>query len=354
MVIYKVGGAVRDQLLGIEPQEIDWVVTGSTPEAMLAQGYKQVGKDFPVFLHPKTKEEYALARIEKKTNEGHRGFSCFSDPSVTLEEDLKRRDLTINAIAESQDGRLIDPYQGKVDLENKVLRHISDAFIEDPLRILRVARFAARLPSFEVAPETQKLLKSMVENRMLSELTPERVWKELERALSEPCPDRFFEVLQACGANEVLWPLFENQIDQLGKYARYSNDVETRFAILFYGQPVDVVRSFVEQWKISKKYQAIAIIVANGALYMSDASESQEKLVKFLEKVDVKRRIYLVPQWLDVVAFSTSKKQAKWLKEAIDLFVNVDEAAVVRTCKDPKDIGPSLFEARKRALTSLF
>ena len=158
MKIYKVGGAVRDALLGITPKEIDWVVTGATPEIMIQKGFKQVGKDFPVFLHPETKEEYALARIERKTHEGHRGFECYSDPSVTLVDDLKRRDLTINAIAENADGEIIDPYEGRADIKHNLLRHVSEAFVEDPLRVLRIARFSARLSNFTVAPETMILL----------------------------------------------------------------------------------------------------------------------------------------------------------------------------------------------------
>jgi len=208
MQIYLVGGAVRDALLGKQAYDQDWLVVGATPEEMLAQGYQQVGKDFPVFLHPKTKEEYALARTERKVGAGYYGFEVFSDPSVTIEEDLIRRDLTINAMAQDADGNLIDPYAGLVDLENRILRHVSDAFSEDPLRVLRVARFAAKLASygFTLADETKRLMTAMVASGELSDLTPERVWQEVVKALKTTKPSVFFEVLDSVGAVEKLFP----------------------------------------------------------------------------------------------------------------------------------------------------
>jgi len=206
--IYLVGGAVRDGLLGIPIYDRDWVVVGSTSEQMLADGYQQVGKDFPVFLHPETKEEYALARTERKAGVGYHGFEVFADPSVTLEEDLVRRDLTINAMAQLPSGELFDPYGGREDLENKRLRHVSEAFSEDPLRILRVARFAAKLApfGFTLAEETQVLMQAMVAKGELSDLTPERVWQELVKALNTARPSVFFEVLDSVGGVAVLWP----------------------------------------------------------------------------------------------------------------------------------------------------
>ncbi|MFP6851138.1 MAG: multifunctional CCA addition/repair protein [Pseudomonas sp.] len=208
MQIYKVGGAVRDRLLGRTVSEIDWVVVGASAEQMLKLGYRPVGADFPVFLHPKTGEEYALARTERKSGHGYGGFTFFASPDVTLEEDLVRRDLTVNAIAEDDQGNLIDPYDGQRDLDARLLRHVSPAFAEDPLRVLRVARFAARYAplGFTVAAETMALMRELSESGELSALTPERSWKEISRALMEPRPDVFIQVLRDCGALQVLLP----------------------------------------------------------------------------------------------------------------------------------------------------
>ena len=197
MKVYVVGGAVRDELLGRPVADRDYVVVGATPDAMLAQGFRPVGRDFPVFLHPETNEEYALARTERKSGRGYHGFTFHAAPDVTLEADLARRDLTINAMARAPDGTLIDPYGGEADLRAGVLRHVSAAFAEDPLRVLRVARFAARL-GFAVAPETEALMRAIVAGGELALLTPERVWQELARALMEPRPSRFFSELRRC------------------------------------------------------------------------------------------------------------------------------------------------------------
>jgi tRNA nucleotidyltransferase (CCA-adding enzyme) len=208
MKTYLVGGAVRDRLLGLPVGERDWVVVGATPEEMLQQGFQPVGRDFPVFLHPRTKEEYALARTEKKTGPGYTGFETRTDPDITLEEDLRRRDLTINAMAETIDGELIDPCNGREDLDNGLLRHVSPAFAEDPVRILRIARFAARFAhmDFHVAHGTNALMRQMVQQGEVDHLVPERVWAEVERALGEKTPVRFFEVLHGCGALAKLFP----------------------------------------------------------------------------------------------------------------------------------------------------
>lgn len=208
MQTYLVGGAVRDQLLNRPVKERDWVVVGSSAEEMKAKGFQQVGKDFPVFLHPKTKEEYALARTERKNGVGYTGFDFDVSADVTLTDDLLRRDLTVNAIAMDENGELIDPYNGQADLQNRVLRHVSDAFSEDPLRVLRVARFAARYApyQFSIAPETMSLMKSMVTNGELAHLSPQRVWKETARSLMEDNPQIYFEVLRECGALEVWFP----------------------------------------------------------------------------------------------------------------------------------------------------
>ncbi len=226
MQIYTVGGAVRDALLGLPVKDHDYVVVGATPEAMLARGYKPVGKDFPVFLHPKTHEEYALARTERKTGHGYTGFAFHAAPDVTLAEDLARRDLTINAIAQAEDGTLTDPYGGVADIEARILRHVGPAFVEDPVRILRIARFAARFSDFSVAPETLDLMRRMVDAGEVDHLVPERVWQELSRGLMEEAPSRLLETLRACGALRVLLPEVE-ALYGVPQRADYHPEVDT-------------------------------------------------------------------------------------------------------------------------------
>jgi len=208
MRVYLVGGAVRDRLLGLPVRERDWVVVGARPEELEAQGYLPVGREFPVFLHPTTHEEYALARLERKVAPGYRGFTTQFSPEVTLEEDLRRRDLTVNAMAEGDSGELIDPYGGRTDLEARVLRHVSDSFTEDPVRVLRAARFAARFAGrgFRIADETMELMRRMTVSGEVSALTPERVWQETERALAEDRPEVFFATLRDCGALKIIYP----------------------------------------------------------------------------------------------------------------------------------------------------
>jgi len=230
MQIYLVGGAVRDRLLGRPVHDRDWVVVGATPAEMEAHGFLPVGRDFPVFLHPETREEYALARTERKSGHGYRGFTVHAAPDVTLEEDLSRRDITINSIASSPDessaAGLFDPYHGVRDLEARVLRHVTDAFREDPVRILRVARFAARFTDFTVAPETMQLMREMVEDGEADHLVPERVWQELARGLMEERPSRMFEVLKDCGALAVLLPEVE-RLWGVPQRAEYHPEVDT-------------------------------------------------------------------------------------------------------------------------------
>jgi tRNA nucleotidyltransferase (CCA-adding enzyme) len=226
MDVYMVGGAVRDALLGLPVQDHDWVVVGATPQQMLDAGYQPVGRDFPVFLHPQTHEEHALARTERKTARGYHGFDFHAAPDVTLEQDLARRDLTVNAIARAADGTLIDPFGGRADIQARVLRHVSEAFAEDPVRILRLARFAARFADFRVAPETMGLMRSMVDEGEVDALVPERVWQELARGLMERTPSRMFEVLRDCGALKRLLP----EVDRLWgvpQRAEYHPEVDT-------------------------------------------------------------------------------------------------------------------------------
>ena len=213
MKVYLVGGAVRDQLMGLSIKERDWVVVGAQANELIMQGYRQVGRDFPVFLHPETREEYALARKEKKIGQGYYGFTCDASSTVTLEEDLLRRDLTINAMAMDSAGKIIDPYSGQQDLQNKVLRHVSDAFVEDPVRVLRIARFMARFAhlGFQIAPQTLLLMQKMVRNGDLAHLVPERVWQEWQTSLQEKNPEAFITCLRACGALRIILP----EIDHL-------------------------------------------------------------------------------------------------------------------------------------------
>jgi tRNA nucleotidyltransferase (CCA-adding enzyme) len=231
MQIYLVGGAVRDELLGLSVKDKDYVVVGSTPEQMKAVGYKPVGKDFPVFLHPKTHDEYALARTERKTAKGYRGFAIQASIDVTLEEDLARRDLTINAIAKDVDGKLIDPYNGLADIQTKTLRHVSDAFAEDPVRILRAARLSARFSDFSVAPETNRLMQRMVDAGEVDALVAERVWQEIAKGLMEAKPSRMFEVLRACGALKKILP----ELDKLWgvpQVAQHHPEIDTGLHVM--------------------------------------------------------------------------------------------------------------------------
>jgi tRNA nucleotidyltransferase (CCA-adding enzyme) len=331
MQIYLVGGAVRDKLLSLEPKERDWVVVGGTPAELEALGYRQVGKDFPVFLHPKTHEEYALARTERKTAPGYYGFAVHAAPDVTLEEDLLRRDLTINAIAESEDGQLIDPFHGQQDLKDRLLRHVSPAFGEDPVRILRVARFAARFAhlGFTVAPETNQLMQDMVNAGEVDALVAERVWAETDRALGEQTPTRFFEVLRDCGALEKLFPEIERlygvpqpekhhpEIDTgvhtmmvLEQSARLSPEPIVRFAALVHDlgkgttpknewpkhidheeRGVPLVEAMCERLRVPKVYRELAVAVTRYHLHYHRAAELKATtLLKTLNALDAFRR----------------------------------------------------------------
>lgn len=255
--IYLVGGAVRDKLLGLPVKDRDYVVVGATPEALLAQGYQQVGRDFPVFLHPKTKEEYALARTERKTGQGYQGFACDFNPNITLEEDLIRRDLTINAIAEAEDGTLIDPYGGCADLENRVLRHVSEAFSEDPLRVLRLFRFKAKLPNFEIAHETWQLVRKIYQSGEMATLTKERIWLELEKALLTEFPFFFFRGLMDLEALHLLGVTLDkneriNFMQQLWKICPRISAPEQRLAYAFSGLDFEPMVNYLP---VPKNYQ---------------------------------------------------------------------------------------------------
>jgi tRNA nucleotidyltransferase (CCA-adding enzyme) len=258
MEIYTVGGAVRDELLGLPVQDRDYVVVGATPDAMLAAGFKPVGKDFPVFLHPRTHEEYALARTERKSGHGYKGFTVYAAPDVTLEDDLLRRDLTINAMAEDEDGTLIDPYGGQDDLARRTLRHVSAAFAEDPVRILRVARFAARF-GFAVAPETMSLMRQMVDAGEVDHLVAERVWQEVSKGLMEATPSRMFAVLRECGALARLLP----EIDRLfgvPQPPQHHPEIDTGDHVM---RVVDYAAS--QGWPLDTRFAALCHDLGKGA-----------------------------------------------------------------------------------------
>jgi tRNA nucleotidyltransferase (CCA-adding enzyme) len=328
MKIYKVGGAVRDQMLGLPVKDTDWVVVGSTPEEMAALGFKPVGRNFPVFLHPETHEEYALARTERKTGMGYKGFEFFTSPATSLEDDLKRRDLTINAMAMDADGRLIDPFNGEADLRQGLLRHVSPAFAEDPLRVLRVARFASRF-GFKVAPGTMDLMKQLCTREELLSLTPERVWTEIEKALQGKYPGRFVLVMRACGALAILFPEinclfgipqpkeYHPEIDTglhtlmvLNQAARLSDDPEVRFAALVHDlgkgetppaqwpshrgheeRGVRLVEALCNRYSVPNAFRDLAVMVCRHHLDCHRVNEMKpETIVKKLEQMDVFRR----------------------------------------------------------------
>jgi tRNA nucleotidyltransferase (CCA-adding enzyme) len=314
MQVYLVGGAVRDELLGRTARERDWVVVGARPEELERLGYRAVGREFPVFLHPETQEEYALARLERKVAPGYRGFVTEHSPAVTLEEDLLRRDLTINAMARGADGHIIDPYGGRADLQARVLRHVSPAFAEDPVRILRVARFAARFADlgFTVAPQTMALMRAMVANGETNALVSERVWRELDGALSTASPQRCFEVLRDCGALPVLLPELANSSDaplamkalQAAAAAGSANPV--RWASLLAGLRAAEVESLCARLRVPNETRDLALLSARLA---EDPSRRPEQavadpqlLLSLFEQADAIRRPERFAQWLEVLA----------------------------------------------------
>ncbi|RUO18387.1 multifunctional CCA tRNA nucleotidyl transferase/2'3'-cyclic phosphodiesterase/2'nucleotidase/phosphatase [Aliidiomarina haloalkalitolerans] len=321
MKVYRVGGAVRDELLGLTPHEHDYVVVGATPEAMLALGFQQVGKDFPVFLHPQSKEEYALARTERKSGRGYTGFSCYADPDVTLEEDLQRRDLTINAIAMADDGSLIDPYGGRRDIEERVLRHVSAAFTEDPLRVLRLARFAARFANFgfTIAPETGALMREMVASGELTTLTPERIWMETRKALATPNPARYFQVLQEFGALAALVqspiptaPLLSFRALTAkatqplpSAHDDYEEALVTRYCLAYFDLQHDVTltKSVHELWRVPNLCQKIADATVHVCQQFNHrhAALTATELLQILSALDSFRRPALWQQTLHCV-----------------------------------------------------
>ncbi|GKW13116.1 multifunctional CCA protein [Pectobacterium carotovorum subsp. carotovorum] len=400
MKIYLVGGAVRDSLLSLPVTEKDWVVVGATPENLLAQGYQQVGKDFPVFLHPVSHDEYALARTERKSGKGYTGFVCHAAPDVTLEQDLLRRDLTINAIARTEQGELIDPYHGRRDLENRVLRHVSGAFGEDPLRVLRVARFAARFAhlGFQIAEETMVLMQKMVHEGELAYLTPERVWKETEKALGTSSPDVYFQVLRDCGALAVLFPEIDNlygvpapakwhpEIDTgihtmmtVAMAARLSSEIDVRFATLCHDvgkgltppelwprhhghgpAGVKLVEALCQRLRVPNPIRDLAKLVAEYHDLIHTVQVLQPKtLLKLFDAIDVWRK----PQRLEQLALTSEADargragfeenpypQGDYLREAFCVAALVSSASVVADGFKGIDVRNELARRRIHAL----
>jgi len=313
MQTYLVGGAVRDELLGIDVKDHDWVVVGATPDEMLAKGFRQVGADFPVFLHPRTREEYALARTERKQGRGYHGFSVYSAPDVSLEEDLKRRDLTINAMARDEQGQLVDPFHGLEDLRARQLRHVSPAFAEDPLRILRTARLAARFQpmGFAVHPDTMALMRRMVAEGEVNHLVPERVWQEVQRALHEQEPGTFFEVLRDCGALSILIPELADDdtlagaLSALRAVARRDTTTGQRFAALLSPLSEEQAVTRAEAMKAPNDCRDLARLVCHFRTALADLSSSQgstaSALLELLDYADLWRRAARFEELLQVL-----------------------------------------------------
>ncbi|AFU99138.1 multifunctional CCA addition/repair protein [Simiduia agarivorans] len=405
MQVYLVGGAVRDQLLGFPFHERDWVVVGATPEHMRAQGYEPVGKDFPVFLHPQTKEEYALARTERKSGPGYTGFTFHTDPSVTLEQDLIRRDLTINAMAQTPEGEIVDPYNGQADLHNKLLRHVSPAFAEDPVRILRIARFAARYShlGFTVAPETNRLMKAMVDAGEVDHLVAERCWKELVRALAEPNPEVFVQVLRDCGALarimpelDALWgvpqrPEYHPEVDTgvhtlltLRQAVLLTPDGETRprFAALVHDlgkgiTPVDqlprhinhenrgvpLVKAFCSRLGVPKEYRELAIVVCAQHLNCHRALELRpETVLKLFQTLDAFRRPERLPLFVQACMADARGRTgfehcdyppAEYLPAAYGAAAAVKAQALVAQGLNGPALGAAIAKARTSAIAEI-
>lgn len=395
MEIYLVGGAVRDALLNLPVKDRDWVVVGATAEQLLAQGYQPVGKDFPVFLHPQSHEEYALARTERKTGRGYTAFQVFADPNVTLEEDLQRRDLTINAMAQDQDGRIIDPFGGQQDLQRGILRHVSPAFAEDPVRILRVARFAARY-GFSVAEETMRLMRGMVENGEAHALVAERVWQELAKGLMERQPRRMVEVLRECGALAVLLPevdaLFgvpqradyhpeidsgEHTLLVLQRAADMDLPLPDRYAALLHDlgkalTPADTlpkhighdergiapIRAVNARWRVPKQCAELAELVCAFHIRFHQVGQikSAGKIVKLLKECDAFRRPERVQAALNVCLADRQGRlglenseypQREYIMACIRAAQQVDAGAIARQfVGSPEKIALHIDQAR--------
>lgn len=360
MKVYAVGGSVRDELLGIAVTDRDYVVVGATPQQMIDAGYKTVGADFPVFLHPQTHEEYALARTERKTAPGYSGFAFHASPEVTLVDDLRRRDLTINAMAKDDDGTLIDPYSGAKDLAHKLLRHVSDAFAEDPVRVLRVARFAARFAplGFHVADETMTLMQAMVESGEVDHLVAERVWQELARGLMQATPSAMFDVLRDCGALARILPEVEcaknSSLLPLDFAARQNLNLAIRFAVLVHHLPKANVRTLCERIRVPAEYRDLAIMVARWHLDARHARElDAEKLLSLFDGTDALRRPERFHEFLDACRciHGAEAHENRFLITALTQLQSMNQGVIAATVT-PVDIARAI-RAAKLALLNL-
>lgn len=357
MKAYLVGGAVRDHLLGLPVTDRDWVVVGSTPEEMKAQGFVPVGQDFPVFLHPKTHEEYALARTERKSGKGYQGFTFYASPEVTLEDDLVRRDLTINAMAQDETGALVDPFHGQADLNGRWLRHVSPAFVEDPLRVLRIARFAARFApqGFRVAPETRALMQAIAQSGELAHLTPERCWLELEKSLHTPCPAVFFQVLADAGALSVLWPELADFLHQspnalvaLNDCAASGAQVEQRWAQLWVGAEVSLLEATEQRLKTPNRYRELAALTARAWDHPGLKAHHAGEVLALFERLDAWRR----PERADLF-WSLLSDSPGLLQQAYEAAKGLSAKAFVERGLKGPEVGRALAEARQEAIAQV-
>lgn len=358
-IVYRVGGAVRDSLLGYPYHETDWVVVGATPESLLSQGFQQVGRDFPVFLHPVTKEEYALARTERKKGHGYHGFEVHADPSVTLEQDLSRRDLTINAMAMTTDGNIIDPYGGQGDLKARVLRHVSPHFVEDPLRVLRVARFAARYYSmgFSIAAETMALMTDIVAAGELAHLSQERIWVETERALGEQTPAVYFRVLARCNALRALFPALSvtTGVDLLERAAPYSVRTDVRWSALLAELPELRAQDLCTKLRVPKTTALLTAKVCSLRTITRSALQDADRCMALLEALDALRRDEPFTGYCETLAAleSTSAEQHPALQQltaarAVATQITIQDINI-EGLKGPA-IGSALRSARQQAI----
>jgi tRNA nucleotidyltransferase (CCA-adding enzyme) len=359
MKAYVVGGAVRDELLGLPVADRDWVVVGAIPEQMTALGYRPVGRDFPVFLHPETKEEYALARTERKSGRGYRGFTVYAAPEVTLEEDLRRRDLTLNAMARAEDGTLIDPFGGERDLRAGVLRHVSEAFAEDPVRILRVARFAARF-DFRVADETAALMRRMVEAGEAADLVPERVWQEFAKGLAEPHPRRLFEVLADCGALARLLPELRPGPElyaALERAARERAPLAVRFALLAWPLDEQAAHSLCARLRAPNEIRELALATCRcRELIRAAENAGPGALLETLKRADALRRGERFGELLSVARLAgpgpASIRAIDRLQHALEAARSVDAAAIAQDAPSAAEIPARLDRAREQAIAA--
>jgi tRNA nucleotidyltransferase (CCA-adding enzyme) len=339
---YVVGGAVRDELLGLALKDRDHVVVGSTPEEMAKLGYRPVGKDFPVFLHPQTQEEYALARTERKSGRGYKGFTVHAAPDVTLEDDLRRRDLTINAMARDTDGKLIDPFGGERDLRAGVLRHVSEAFAEDPVRILRVARFAARF-GFDVAKETMGLMRGMVRSGEADYLVPERVWQELSKGLAEPHPERMLEVLDASGLGKRLLAEVKARPKQ------FSGSLPVRFALLAWPLDEKEVEALSERLKVPNEPRELALLAArNRQRLLAAHAAKPPELLELLKRTDAFRRPERFGELLEAACLAEPRLDTTRLERARAAAESVDAGEIASKASSAADI-PRLIDAARVA-----